>query len=235
MCMRNMELPESLHPLLLGVAVHAIRAGLRGEAYAPMDNPDPLLMQPAGCFVSLHDHQAHQLRGCIGSLDASRPLLTTLISSARSVLDDPRFIHFPVTLAELPQLQLELSILSPLKLVLKIHWRSIRPPEGIYLTIGSRTGCFLPQVARETGWNKEQLLFGALHRRRWASPSIAWENAVLEAATADIHCHRCQPESDCRNIARVMKKKLRVASCELPVNTNAKPQAALSAPATRNW
>jgi AmmeMemoRadiSam system protein A len=181
-----MELPESLHPVLLGVAAGAIRATLRGESYAPMNNSDPLLMQPAGCFVSLHDSQTHQLRGCIGSLDASRPLLSTLINSARSVLDDPRFVNFPVTLAELPQLELDLSILSPLKNA--ENALAFDPAsEGIYLTIGPRSGCFLPQVARETGWNKEQLL-SRLCTEKMGLPAIAWKmpEARLRTFTATI-------------------------------------------------
>jgi AmmeMemoRadiSam system protein A len=181
-----MELPDSIHPVLLRVAAEAIRAALRGETYAPTQNPDPLLLQPAGCFVSLHDHQTHQLRGCIGSLDASRPLLVTLINSAQSVLDDPRFVQFPVTLAELPHLELELSILSPLKDA--DNPLAFDPAsEGIYLTVASRSGCFLPQVALETGWTKEQLL-SRLCTEKMGLPATAWKlpDAHLRTFTATI-------------------------------------------------
>jgi AmmeMemoRadiSam system protein A len=182
----NMDLPESLHPALLRVALDAIRARLLGERPQAISNPDPLLAQPAGCFVSLHDKDTHQLRGCIGSLDASRPLLPTLVGSAQSVLDDPRFMHFPVTLAELPQLELELSVLSPLQPA--ENPLAFDPQtEGLYLTIAGRSGCFLPQVAKETGWGKEQLLT-RLCTEKMGLPAIAWKmpEAKLQTFTATV-------------------------------------------------
>lgn len=167
-----MNLPQSLHPILLKHAAETIRATLCGESYQPEANPDLLLLQPAGCFVSLHDAQSHQLRGCIGSLDASRPMLHALIGSAASVLDDPRFARYPVTLVELPLLHLELSILSPLQEV--ENPVDFDLSQGIYLTAAGRSGCFLPQVAKETGWGKEQLL-ARLCTEKMGLPPIAWK------------------------------------------------------------
>jgi len=151
-----MRLSDENKQLLLDGARGAVRAALRGDV--PPTLPDhPELAQPAGCFVSLHELRTHRLRGCVGRLDAKAPLGETVLTMAQAVLEDPRFLNMPVTLADLPDLEIELSILSPLQ-------PAAGPMEfdllndGIYLSHGDRSGCFLPQVARETGWSKEQLL-----------------------------------------------------------------------------
>jgi AmmeMemoRadiSam system protein A len=135
----------------------------------------PALLQPAGCFVSLHQKSNHALRGCIGRMDATQPLMDTLRYSAAAALDDPRFVKNRVTLRDLPRLTLEVSVLSPL--VPAANPLAFEPGEhGIYLTIGNRSGVFLPQVARETGWTREQLLDRlcsekmGLNARAWQDP-----------------------------------------------------------------
>jgi AmmeMemoRadiSam system protein A len=112
---------------------------------------------PAGCFVSLHERLTHRLRGCVGRLDANLALAESVRQTARDVLDDPRFTDRPVTTADLAHLEIEVSVLSPP--------RPADSPldfdladDGIYLVAGAHAGCFLPQVARETGWSREQLL-----------------------------------------------------------------------------
>ena len=179
-----MDLPEPLHPVLLQIASDVIRSTLSGRPYIAPAQPDPALLQPAGSFVSLHDAQTHRLRGCIGSFDATRPLLQSLIATAASVLEDPRFNYFPVTLAELPQLELELSILSPLKPAENTLAFDLLN-DGIYLSFGGRTGCFLPQVARETGWNKEQLL-ARLCTEKLGLPAIAWKSPEARLQTFSV-------------------------------------------------
>jgi AmmeMemoRadiSam system protein A len=144
---------------LLDLARNTIRAALGGEsAAADLDlSGDSLLQQHAGCFVSLHELGTKRLRGCVGRLDAREPLHLAVVDSARSVLCDPRFENDPVTIQQLVGLEIEISVLSPM--------REASDPlafdpqaDGILLTIGSRSGCFLPQVGRETGWSREQLL-----------------------------------------------------------------------------
>jgi AmmeMemoRadiSam system protein A len=133
------------------------------------------LAQPAGCFVTLHTLRTHALRGCVGRLDAAEPLLSAVRRSAANVLSDPRFADDPVRLDELGDLQMDVSVLSPLRpaagpLAFDPH------DEGIYLTWGGdRSGCFLPQVARETGWSKEQLL-ARLCVEKMGLPPTAWHD-----------------------------------------------------------
>jgi AmmeMemoRadiSam system protein A len=153
-----MHLSAEHQRVLLDVARGAICRALRTTATPPPTPPaDPHLQQLAGCFVSLHETCTHRLRGCVGRLDARAALSETVAAMARAVLDDPRFVTGPVTHDELPLLDIELSILSPLRPAQSpLEFEAVH--DGIYLTHGDRSGCFLPQVARETGWSKQQLL-----------------------------------------------------------------------------
>src|SRR5205823_4740353 len=111
----------------------------------------------AGCFVTLHQKQTQGLRGCVGRVGARDPLFGLVRTAAASSLQDPRFANHPVTLDELASLELELSLLSPLKQRLTpLDFDLLE--QGIYLQFDGRAGLFLPQVARQTGWSREQLL-----------------------------------------------------------------------------
>jgi AMMECR1 domain-containing protein len=107
-------------------------------------------------------------------LDSRGPLAPTVLAMARAVLEDPRFLNFPVTFTDLPNIDLELSVLSPLTPAANVL--DFDPAnDGIYLTHGDRSGCFLPQVARETGWGKEQLL-DRLCTEKLGLPAITWKH-----------------------------------------------------------
>jgi AmmeMemoRadiSam system protein A len=168
-----MQLTVTQQRLLLEVARDAIRSILCGTLAQPLPQ-DPGLHQPAGCFVSLHEIRTHRLRGCVGRLDSRGPLAPTVQAMAKSALEDPRFLHHPVIFTDLPSLDIELSVLSPLSPAANVL--DFDPPnEGIYLTHGDRSGCFLPQVARETGWGREQLL-DRLCTEKLGLPAITWKH-----------------------------------------------------------
>ena len=173
-----------LSPAAGGTLGTAAEGDEAGSSAAPLPDLgwDPLadtdLHQPAGCFVTLHTLRGRRLRGCVGRLDATKPLLEAIFVTSISVLEDPRFRYSPVYLEELSELELEISIISPL--------RSVDHPlafellaDGIYLTVGRRSGCFLPQVARETGWTHEQLL-ERLCTEKMGLPCSAWQNAEAQ-------------------------------------------------------
>jgi AmmeMemoRadiSam system protein A len=167
----NLTLDQQL--ALLELARASIRRAL-ARGGEPPASQDPHLQQPAGCFVSLHATHGHRLRGCVGRLDARAALAETVASMARAVLEDPRFLTDPVTAHELPELDIELSILSPLAPAQgPLDFDLLN--DGIYLTYGDRSGCFLPQVARETGWNKQQLL-DRLCTEKLGLPAMAWRH-----------------------------------------------------------
>jgi MEMO1 family protein len=107
-----------------------------------------------GAFVTLKKHG--DLRGCIGRFDASEPLYRVVQEMAiASSTQDSRFS--PVEPNEIPELEIEISVLTPMR-------RISSPDEfelgkhGIYMRKGYRSGTFLPQVAEETGWTKEEFL-----------------------------------------------------------------------------
>ena len=178
--------------VLLDAARATIRTALRGETppaevpKAETDPADPVLSQPAGCFVTLHRLDTHELRGCVGRLDAVDPLIDAVRRAAAGVLNDPRFSGDRVRLDELPRLQIDVSVLSPLRPASNpLDFDLLN--DGIYLTCGGRTGCFLPQVARETGWTREQLL-DRLCTEKLGLPADAWQQpgATLYAFEVEV-------------------------------------------------
>ena len=68
--------------VLLDAARETIRRALRGDANDVRACPEPALMSPGGCFVSLHELRTHKLRGCVGRLDATQPLWNCVHGSA---------------------------------------------------------------------------------------------------------------------------------------------------------
>jgi AMMECR1 domain-containing protein len=89
-----------------------------------------------------------------------------------SVLADPRFDNRRVQLAELPSLDIEISILSPLRpAATPLDFDLLN--DGIYLMLNGRSGVFLPQVARETGWRRDQLL-DRLCTEKMGFPAGSW-------------------------------------------------------------
>lgn len=143
------------------------------------------LREPAGCFVSLHTIRG-RLRGCVGRIDASQPLIEALEVASGQVLHDPRFADEPVVAEELAWLEIEVSVLSPPRPA--PDPLAFEPlSDGIYLTIGRRSGCFLPQVARETGWTREQLM-DRLCTEKMGLPASAWRErgARLQVFSVDV-------------------------------------------------
>ncbi|HEY8666608.1 MAG TPA: AmmeMemoRadiSam system protein A [Tepidisphaeraceae bacterium] len=168
------------HRTLSHVARTAIRAAVAGRKPDPVQNSDQRLLQPAGCFVSLHDLRPRRLRGCIGSFEAGKPMIHIVHEMAVAVLQDPRFAHLRVREQDIPSLEIEISLLSPLRPAPgPLDFDLLN--DGIHLSCHGRTGCFLPQVARETGWIREQLLSRLCTEKMGLQPE-AWKHpgAVLE-------------------------------------------------------
>lgn len=114
----------------------------------------PAMRQIRGAFVTLKS--AGQLRGCVGEIQPARPLYRAVVAQAiHAAFGDRRFA--PVQAAELPQLVLEISVLTPPRSV--PSWRQIViGRDGIVLQKDGRSAVFLPQVAGEQGWDLEQTL-----------------------------------------------------------------------------
>ena len=162
---------------LLKIARDTIEAVITGRPAAKAESDDPELNAACGCFVTLKNHG--RLRGCIGQFTADQPLIELVTQMARaSGTADPRFQADPITPGELEQLDIEISVLSPLKRT--DDPLSLRPGiDGIYIKRGFASGCFLPQVATETGWSKEEFLsYCCAHKAGLAAD--AWKEPQTE-------------------------------------------------------
>ena len=153
---RLMILTNKQKKSLLQVARKVIEATVKGEPVSMFESEDPLFKERCGCFVTIHDRG--RLRGCIGVFQADKRLLDSVREMAvAAVAHDPRFAGDRVRADELGNVDVEISVLSPLvktddPLSLKLG------KHGIYIKQGAAGGCFLPQVATETGWSKEEFL-----------------------------------------------------------------------------
>lgn len=151
---KSMELTAADQALLFQVARNAIRARLKGEQAPLPPAVSPALNEPRGVFVTLHRHG--RLRGCIGYLEAAKPLLAAVQEMAvAAAFGDPRFP--PLKEEELADLDLEISILSPMRQIKNIEDIQVGR-HGLLLEQGMRRGLLLPQVATEYGWDRTTFL-----------------------------------------------------------------------------
>ena len=112
------------------------------------NNPSGIFRETLATFVTLQ--KQGNLRGCIGSLKATRPLVEDVVHNAfASAFRDPRFQ--PVTENELADLQVEISILSPMERMPvsseeELLEAMVPGNDGIYLQSSGHSATFLPQV-----------------------------------------------------------------------------------------
>jgi AmmeMemoRadiSam system protein A len=168
---------EAQRQTLLRIAREMVGAVVTGSGRPVMSADDPALSAPCGCFVTLKTRG--RLRGCIGQFVSDRPLVELVAEMAEaSAAKDPRFFDYPLTARDLGHLEIEISVLSPLE-------RAENPldlrlgVDGIYIKHGYAAGCFLPQVAAETGWTKEQFLSYCCSHKAGLAPD-AWKDPKTE-------------------------------------------------------
>lgn len=139
--------------MLKSIAYHTIKATLEGKKYEPGKLSDVLLTK-CGAFVSLH--KKGRLRGCIGHFGEDMPLYQVVEHMAKAAaFEDPRF--YGVTMEELDDIDIEISVLTPMKRIQNIDEFELGK-QGIFIRKGYHTGTFLPQVADEVSWTKEEFL-----------------------------------------------------------------------------
>ena len=133
-----------------------------------------IMKEHLGAFVTLK--KDGRLRGCIGRFDPSVTLYQTITEMAvAAATRDSRFE--PISSSELDQVTIEISILTPLRRIDTID--QIQPRKhGIYIKRGPNSGTFLPQVASETGWTKEEFL-GHCSRDKAGIGWDGWKTAEL--------------------------------------------------------
>jgi len=107
-----------------------------------------------GAFVTLEENG--ELRGCIGDIIPQRPLYrSVMINAIHAALNDRRFR--PVTAEELPKLHIEISALTPQVPVASAE-EIVVGKHGVVLSKDGHRAVFLPQVAPEQGWSREEML-----------------------------------------------------------------------------
>jgi hypothetical protein len=152
---------------LLGIAQKTVESYISQGVKPEFNITDDRLQKREGAFVTLK--KDGELRGCIGHIvQTEKPLWQAVQDLAiASALKDDRFE--PVTLDELPDLTYEVSVLSePLQVD---DWRQVQPGEhGVIIRQGGQTGVFLPQVAKETGWNREEFLSQLCFQKLGSTP-----------------------------------------------------------------
>jgi len=132
------------------------------------------VQQKFGVFVTLH--KDGQLRGCIGYVEGIKPLYEAVMEMAKSAaFRDPRFPA--VSMDEVPDLEIEISVLSPLKKIKSIE--EIKVGEhGLIIQRGFERGLLLPQVATQYGWNREQFLEQTCYKA--GLPGDTWKDPETE-------------------------------------------------------
>ncbi|MBN1942107.1 MAG: AmmeMemoRadiSam system protein A [Phycisphaerae bacterium] len=171
-----MSISENDRAELVALARKAVTTTVKGEPLPCAAGYSGILAEKRGCFVTITNQG--RLRGCIGTFHPQAPLGRTILEMGQSAAHDPRFILDPITPKELPELTIEVSILSPLektnapeKLQVGVH--------GIYVICRGRGGCFLPEVATDQGWDAVEFLnYCCAHKA--GLPADAWRNPNAE-------------------------------------------------------
>ena len=158
---------------LLAIARQSILSAVSGKKSSPLELAGGQLAEHRGAFVTLH--RGGRLRGCVGQPGAYDSLADTVARcAALAATEDNRFR--PVAPDEAPDLQIEISVLSPTEpvrpdqIVLGVH--------GLVITSGSARGVLLPQVPIEHRLTREQFL--AETCRKAGLPLDAWKSPDVE-------------------------------------------------------
>jgi AmmeMemoRadiSam system protein A len=156
------------------------------EVYVPPASSSTTLNQERGAFVTLT--KSGDLRGCIGYTSAIKPLYLTVRDTAtHAALHDPRFR--PVSAEELPHLEYEISVLSPLRRVTDIQ--QIRVGEhGLLMKNGDSEGLLLPQVPVEQNWDRQTFLEQTCRKARMSADCWKDEDTDIFSFTAVVFNER---------------------------------------------
>ena len=140
--------------MLKNIAYESIKDSLEGKGISHLSHLTDNLLAKCGAFVSLH--KQNRLRGCIGHFGEDVPLHEIVAEMARAAaFEDPRFV--PVSHEELDDIDIEISVLTPMRRIQSLDEFEMHR-HGIYIRKGYRSGTFLPQVADQVNWTKEEFV-----------------------------------------------------------------------------
>jgi len=168
--------------VLLRLVRETITRFLRTETVPLPRGGSARLLRESGAFVTLKSRG--QLRGCIGRIQPAGPLIQLVGTLALdSAFRDGRFT--PVGVAELKDIEIEVSVLTPLVSVPRPE--DVQPGrDGVVLRLGDRSAVFLPQVATEQGWTRAELLDNLAQKAGLAAGAWRDRRATLLTFRADV-------------------------------------------------
>jgi AmmeMemoRadiSam system protein A len=177
--------PDEQH-ILLDLTRRTLEASTARQPvpYVDLDVLPPVLCEERACFITMRRRADGSLRGCTGTLVARRPLAQEVVEiTLQTAFHDPRFP--PVTAAEVDDLHLEISVLTPPE-PLAFHdpgdlLDQLRPGiDGVTLMLENRRATFLPQV-----WDSypDPRVFLGLLSEKMGLPANAWQNPRIKVET----------------------------------------------------
>ncbi len=165
---------------LLAIARNAITEYVTNGKAPEIEIKNPKFKTDGAVFVTIKEKGS--LRGCIGHIQAMMPLYKSIINNAIAACSsDPRFP--PMTKDELKNMDIEISILSPLMPLKDVKNIQVGK-HGLYIMKGMQSGLLLPQVATEFGWGRDEFLEHVCQKA--GLPKDAWKDADLYTFTAEI-------------------------------------------------
>jgi AmmeMemoRadiSam system protein A len=175
------QLSQAEKGILLRIARDTLTEYLTTGSTLDFTPEEPGLLQEVAAFVTLRRHDG-DLRGCIGRVEVSQPLYRTVQDCVISAAtNDFRFQS--VTARELEDIAIEISALSPFRLI-------GRPEEieigrhGLLIRKGFRVGLLLPQVASDRGWDRDEFLHAICLKA--GLPTGDWAAADLYVFGAEV-------------------------------------------------
>jgi hypothetical protein len=169
------ELNFEEQKIALQIARQTLEIFFRKRSYEPEVSAYPTFQTKRGVFVTLRKNG--ELRGCIGTFEPEQNLAQTIQAMVLSAAFwDPRF--FPLQENELPEIKIEISILSPRQKITNPTLIEVGK-HGIYIQRGHRSGVYLPQVAIKQGWNREEFL-NSLCEDKAGLEREAWRDGSAE-------------------------------------------------------
>jgi len=169
---------KTLHHIVKAV----IESRAKGKPIPEIKVDSPTLKENRGAFVTIT--KRGQLRSCIGYIEGRGPLHKTVEEMAEAAaFRDPRFN--PVTEKEFPELEFEISVLTPLRKIRDVNEIEVGK-HGIYIKKDWFSGLLLPQVATEYGWDRKTFLEHTCNKA--GLPSNAWKdkNTEIYIFSADV-------------------------------------------------
>jgi uncharacterized protein len=172
------EFSQEERTILLRLAHTSIESALENREIS-LEPPTPHLAEPRGAFTTIYIQG--QLRGCVGYVLAVSSVYRTVAETARAAaFEDTRFP--PVSREEMSELEVSLSILSPLQ---SIRAEDVQVGKhGLLISQHGHRGLLLPQVSVEHGWDRITFLEQTCYKA--GLPADAWRSAKIEAFTAEV-------------------------------------------------